>query len=256
MVRLKAPDPARTILSNGNLNIMALTPTTVITDKICFYLAKAAKRETNMNMAKATGILFFSAATIVAGEWMVLFDGTTLDGWKASETPGCFMIIDNGVLKVEGGRSHLFWMGKDDIPGAFTNFEFSAKVKTTAGANSGIFFHTKYQETGWPAQGYEAQVNSTHKNGNRTGSIFDVKNITEYSPSTDDQWFDYFIRVEGKTVTISIDGKVVNEYTEPDNLAPEEKFKDRRLGSGTFAIQGHDPESIVYFRDIKVRLID
>lgn len=208
-----------------------------------------------MKIIQSIGIILLGVATAAAGEWQTLFDGTSLEGWKASETPGVFTIVDAGTLKVEGGRSHLFWMGTDTIPGEFTDFEFSAKVKTTPGSNGGIFFHTAYQETGWPTHGYEAQINSTHKDKRKTASIYAVQDVMNDSPSTDGEWFDYLIRVEGKTVTISVDGKVVNEYTEPADLQPLEKFKTRRLSSGTFALQGHDPKSITYYRAIKVRTL-
>ena len=198
--------------------------------------------------------LLIGATTATAGEWQTLFDGTGLDGWKSNEEKeGVFVLEKDRSLKVEDGRAHLFWMGTEAIPGSFTNFEFKAKVKTTPGANSGIFFHTQFQETGWPTHGYEAQVNSTHKDKRKTGSIYGVSDVEDTAPSTDGEWFDYLIRVEGKTVTIMVDGKVVNEYTEPTDLTVEDKFKDRHLGNGTFAIQGHDPKSITYYRDIMVR---
>lgn len=208
-----------------------------------------------MTITKTIGIMLIGTLTATAGEWKPLFDGSNLNGWKASETPGVFTIVDGDTLKVEGGRSHLFWMGTAAIPGSFTDFEFSAKVKTTPGSNSGIFFHTEYQETGWPSHGYEVQVNSTNKDKRKTGSIYAVKDVVDIAPSTDGQWFDYLIRVEGKKVTVSVDGKVINEYTEPTDLEPEEQFKNRRLSSGTFAIQGHDPKSITYYKDIKLRML-
>ncbi|VGO23566.1 3-keto-disaccharide hydrolase [Pontiella sulfatireligans] len=206
-----------------------------------------------MKIIPTIGILLATAAATLAGDWQTLFDGSSLDGWKASEKEGCFSIVDGDTLKVEGGRSHLFWMGTDSIPGTFTDFEFSAKVKTTKGSNGGIFFHTVYQETGWPKQGYEAQVNTTHKDQRKTASIYAVKDVMNDAPSKDNEWFNYLIRVKGKTITILIDGKVVNEYTEPADLQLPEKFKDRKLSSGTFALQGHDPKSITYYQDIKVR---
>ena len=198
-------------------------------------------------------VSIFAACAAESEQCYVLFDGTSLDGWKASETPECFSITEDGTLKVGGGRSHLFWMGKAGIPASFTDFEFSAQVKTTAGSNSGLFFHTRYQETGWPSHGYEAQVNSTHDDSRKTGSIYAVSDVEGVAPSVDDVWFDYRVRVQGKRITVMVDGKVVNEYTEPDNLELSEHFKDRHLSCGTFAIQGHDPKSVVYFRDIKVR---
>ena len=75
------------------------------------------------------------------------------------------------------------------------------------------------------------------------------------APSADGEWFDYLIRVEGQKITISVDGKVINTYTEPTDLQPKERFKERRLSNGTFAIQGHDPKSITYYREIKVRTL-
>jgi len=206
-------------------------------------------------MFKTIAILLIGAVTASAGEWETLFDGSDLDGWKASESPSVFSTIEDNTLRVEGGRSHLFWMGTDAIPGTFTNFEFSAKVKTTPGSNSGIFIHTEYQGSGWPSHGYEVQINSTHKDKRKTGSIYAVKDVMNDAPSTDGKWFDLLIRVKDKTITVSIDGKVINEYTEPDNLNQEGRSKNRKLGSGTFAIQGHDPKSITYYRDIKVRAL-
>jgi len=208
-----------------------------------------------MKIMKSIGILLIGVATATAGEWQTLFNGSSLDGWKASETEGCFSIVGGNTLKVEGGRSHLFWMGTDTIPGTFTDFEFSAKVKTTRGANGGVFFHTAYQETGWPKKGYEAQVNTSHKDKRKTGSIYAVNDVMNDAPSKDGEWFDYLIRVKGKSITIKVDGKVVNEFTEPADLNLPEKFAARKLSAGTFALQGHDPKSVTYYRDIKVRAL-
>ena len=47
-------------------------------------------------------------------------------------------------------------------------------VMTTPGSNSGIYVHTKFQETGWPAHGYESQVNVSHRDKVKTGSLYGV----------------------------------------------------------------------------------
>src|SRR5687768_3670974 len=92
--------------------------------------------------------------------WILMFNGRDLAGWKSNaEKPGVFT-VDDGVIKVSGGRAHLFYVGpRGDAK--FKNFEFEAKVKTTRGANSGIYFHTEFQAKGWPSKGFEAQVNTT-----------------------------------------------------------------------------------------------
>ena len=187
-------------------------------------------------------------------KWHVLFDGQSLEGWRDNaETPNVFTVLDDGSLQVSGGRAHLFWIGTLDIPSEFVDFELSLKVKTTANANSGVFFHTRFQETGWPEQGLEAQVNTSHKDRRKTGSIWNKSDVLDEAPSTDGKWFDYLIRVQGKKVTVSVDGQVVNEYIEPENPEVDKERPLIRLGKGTFALQGHDPKSTVFYKQIKVR---
>ena len=80
-------------------------------------------------------------------QWIELFDGLTLNGWQASENTESWRIED-GAIVTRGPRSHLFYMGEAGGHD-FRNFEFMADVKTSPGANSGIYFHTEFQETGW-----------------------------------------------------------------------------------------------------------
>ena len=181
-------------------------------------------------------------------EWISLFDGKSLDGWKASENPETFKVED-GKIVVHGPRSHLFYVG-DVQNHNFKNFEFKAQVMTTPGSNSGMYFHTEYQEEGWPSKGYEVQVNNSHTDWRRTASLYAIDDVREV-PAKDNEWFTQHIIVQGKKVTIKVNGETQVEYTEPDNL--EADRGDRRISSGTFALQGHDPESKVYYKDIMVK---
>ena len=45
----------------------------------------------------------------------------------------------------------------------------------------------------------------------------------------------------------------VVDYTEPKGKPAESDQFERRLGKGTFALQGHDPESEVHFKNIRVK---
>ena len=179
-----------------------------------------------------------------------LFDGKTLDGWRASDKPGTFS-IENGAIVVNGPRSHLYYVGPVGDHN-FKNFEWKADVMTTKGSNSGMYFHTEWQETGWPAKGYEVQVNSSHTDTIRTSSLYNIKNVTE-SPSKDDEWFTQTVIVRGKNVTIKVNDKVMVEYTEPDNVERPADMAGRKLSSGTFALQGHDPKSKVLYKNIMVK---
>ncbi len=190
--------------------------------------------------------------------WIPLFDGESLDGWKASENTDSWK-IEEGTIVTAGPRSHLFYDG-DVMDHAFKNFELRVEVKTTPGSNSGIYIHTAFQEEGWPSKGYECQVlNSTrpaepgvyveHKFG---GSIYAIRNV--WKPVVpDNEWFDYRIKVVGKTIQTYINGMLAAEYTEPVEVYRPESLQGRLLGSGTFALQCHDPESVVYYRNIRVK---
>jgi hypothetical protein len=187
-----------------------------------------------------------------SNEWISLFDGKTLTDWKVGENASTFT-VDSGMIIAHGDVAHLFYNGKVQNHN-FTNFHFKAEVKTTPGSNSGIYFHTAYQEKSWPSKGYEVQVNNSHTDWRRTGSLYAVQDVKEVF-AKDNEWFTEEIIVQGKKVTVKVNGKVVVEYTEPANAQRPADMNGRILSSGTFALQGHDPNSKVYFRNIQVKLL-
>ena len=133
----------------------------------------------------------------------LLFDGKSLDGWQAPEKPEVFTVADGQII-VKGPRSHLFYTGQ--LAGHdFRNFELSIDVLTKPRANSGVYFHTEFQPTGWPFKGYEVQVNNSHSDPSRSAGLWGIKANLE-SVAKDDEWFTMNIRVEGKRiVTLSSD---------------------------------------------------
>jgi len=182
--------------------------------------------------------------------WVSLFDGKTLNNWKVGDNAATFSVKD-GMIVVNGPTAHLFYDG-DVNQHSFKNFEFKAEVMTFPGSNSGIYFHTAYQEGGWPSKGYEVQVNNSHTDWRRTGSLYAIQDVKEVYVK-DNEWYTEYIKVEGKHVTIKINDKTVVDYTEPDNVERPDGMKDRKISSGTFALQGHDPKSKVCFKNIMVK---
>jgi Domain of Unknown Function (DUF1080) len=189
----------------------------------------------------------------VSPEWVSLFDGHSLNGWKVGKNAGTFSVKDSQIV-VHGPTAHLFYVG-DYNNHVFKNFELKADVMTYPGANSGIYFHTQYQESGWPDTGFEVQVNNSHTDWKRTGSLYDVVNIEEVYVK-DMEWFTEYIKVDGKHVIIKINDKTVVDYTEPADFKPEPGQTNHFLSSGTFALQGHDPKSEVHFKNIMVKVLD
>ncbi|MHA4809707.1 3-keto-disaccharide hydrolase [Flavitalea flava] len=185
--------------------------------------------------------------------WISLFDGKSLTNWKVGNNAETFSVED-GKIVVHGKTAHLFYVG-DFKDHNFKNFELKADVMTEPGSNSGIYFHTQYQESGWPDKGFEVQVNNSHTDWKRTGSLYDIVDVKEVYVK-DKVWFTEHIIVKGKRVVIKINDKTVVDYTEPENVKPPEDHPGRLIGSGTFALQGHDPKSIVYFKNIRVKPLD
>ena len=181
--------------------------------------------------------------------WVSLFDGETLNGWKAGENPETFRVED-GMIVANGKRAHLFYDGEVGDHD-FKDFEFRAEVMTTPNSNSGIYFHTEFQERGWPSVGYESQVNNSYDvDPRRTASLYGVDDNTEIT-FPDNEWMDYYIKVQGKRILIKVNGHIITDYTEPDDVEGT-----RKLTSGTIALQGHDANSKVFYRNIYVRELE
>lgn len=182
--------------------------------------------------------------------WISLFDGKSLANWKVAENAATFQ-VEKGMIAVHGPRAHLFYDGPVENHN-FKNFELKMQVMTTPGSNSGIFFHTAYKEGDWPSKGYEVQINNSHTDWRRTGSLYGVQDVKEVYVK-DNEWYTEYIKVQGKKVTIQINGRTVVDYTEPEGVEKEAGRAEKHISSGTFALQGHDPGSKVYFKDVMVR---
>jgi hypothetical protein len=179
-------------------------------------------------------------------EWISMFNGKNLLGWHVNENPQSVYVEDE-CLVTNGQRAHVFYIGESGHAD-FKNFHFKAQVKTMPNSNSGIYFHTRFLNQGWPDKGYEAQVNNTQGDPKKTGGLYDVKDNFR-APAKDNEWFEYEIIVQDKRVQVKINGETITDYTEPEDLDRPQ----RQLASGTFALQAHDPDSKVYYRDLKVK---
>ena len=181
-----------------------------------------------------------------ATDWQVLFDGSSMDGWKIAENEDSVKLED-GLMVLGGERAHVFWMGEDG-KASFENFEAEVVFQTAESANAGLFFHTKWQEKGWPAWGLECQMNATHKDPRKTGSIYAIQDV-DTPGHKDGEWVSMKLKVEGRNVKVWVNGELHNEWTQPEDHSWEKK----RIKSGTFAFQAHDPGSVVKVKSFKVK---
>ena len=141
----------------------------------------------------------------------------------------------------------------------FKNFELEVEALARPLCNSGVYFHTAYQETGFPNKGFEVQINNTasgegtYRERKKTGSLYGLRNVyKQFIP--DDQWFKIQVAVRGKNVQVRLNGMLVVDYTEPTPpVIPDGMERERFLDRGTFALQCHDDGSRRAFRSVRVR---
>ncbi|HVT94438.1 MAG TPA: DUF1080 domain-containing protein [Bryobacteraceae bacterium] len=202
-------------------------------------------------------LIIFLAALMPLGAaergWTSLFNGKDLSGWQVNEEPETWHVED-GAIVAHGKRSHCFYMG--DFHGhSFRNFELKVDVKAAHNSNGGVYVLTQFQPKGFPGKGFEVQVNNTYNTDPRkTGSLYEVQDVHEQLVP-DDTWFTEHIVVKGDTITVRVNGKQVVNWTQPANWGGTSDFSGRRIEAGTIALQRHDPNSVVYYKNIRIKLL-
>ena len=210
-----------------------------------------------------------------ADDFVQLFNGKDLTGWKIHPKPGGNIAevitvekdgkvvgydaklkdgktthlwrVEDGILIGSGPASHLF-SERDD----YTNFVYRVEALIKDKGNSGQYFRTAYGP-GFP-KGYEAQINATHRDQIRTGSLYpsfgklsddDKKKILvmNNAPHKADEWFTQEVTAIGAKITIKVNGKTTVDWEDPNSTYTK----------GHFALQGHDPGTVVHFKKIEVK---
>ena len=190
--------------------------------------------------AAALGLMLGSAWAADEPKWVPLFDGKTLSGWTIADgTTGTWKVMDDGSIHGSGPVSHLF-----SPRGDYRNFRYKAEIKIADKANSGMYFRTR-KEGGFPP-GYEAQINSTHTDKVRTGSLYNLAKVYDQLVPPD-TWFTQEVEAMGNHITIKVNGKQVVNFTADPAKDGSNYFKQ-----GHFAFQQHDPKSEVWIKNVEV----
>jgi hypothetical protein len=214
-------------------------------------------------MTRLTLLLLLIAAPLTFAQkkdkdgFIPLFNGKDFTGWKISGDQSTFTVRD-GAMIAKGPVAHAFYDGPVENHD-FKNFEFMVDVMTAPGSNGGVYFHTEFKpDERFPKKGFEVQVNQTHRDPIKSGSLYHVQDIGEdiTKPITkDDEWYTEHIIVQGNTVTVKLNGKEVVKWTQPADWNGGREGAGRAIGSGTFAFQGHDPNSTVYYKNPRVKVL-
>jgi len=201
------------------------------------------------------------ASTPVEPGFTSLFNGTDLTGWKIAGEPKSFAISD-GAIVASGPASHAYYDGSFRNH-RFRNFELRVDVLVRAGGNGGVYVLTEFEEVGgnerasgrFPSKGFEVQAyNGTA--GPRTGSLYHVADLDEPLVK-DGEWFTETIVVQNNTIVVKVNGKQVVSWTQPADWDGGREGPGRKItGPGTIALQAHDPNSAVLYKNIRIKPLD
>jgi hypothetical protein len=211
-------------------------------------------------IALALCCVFLTATTWAADGWQTLFNGKDLAGWRPNFYPDSWSVVDGTIrAHATAESSHLFYVGDQPVGEfvPFTNFVLELSARSEPNSNSGVYFHTDYEAPNQKhhlANGYEVQLNSTEKEKRKTGSLYAVVDLPK-SPLDESQWFRVRITVQARHITVQLNDKTVVDYTEPDHVQrpPERAGRKLNPAGGAIALQGHDPGSTFYFKDIRIK---
>jgi hypothetical protein len=170
--------------------------------------------------------------------WVQLFNGKDLEGWKVYPQGTGQWKVEDGILIGSGEASHLF-SERDD----YQNFYYRVEAQINDGGNSGQYFRTKFGP-GFP-KGYEAQINSTHRDPVKTGSLYGFgkeATVTDILVKPG-EWFTQEVLADGNHIVIKVNGKKTVDFVDKKNTYTK----------GHFALQQHDPGTVVKFRKIEVK---
>lgn len=206
------------------------------------------------------GVMFLAVGTVAADEtksdstgFVQLFNGKDLTGWKThpGDSPEVKWEVIDGSISPSGPKAgHLF-----SERGDYTDFIYRMEIKVADGGNSGQYFRTEFKKSFPP--GYEAQINATHSDRIRTGSLYPafLKDgakqkefrekycVLDQAPHKPDEWFTQEITAVGGHIVIKVNGKTTLDYTD----------ETQAYKKGHFAIQYHDPKSKVWIRKVEVK---
>lgn len=200
---------------------------------------------TNWTRGAALALAMATVGTACAEEpaWVSLFDGETLSGWTKGGNPASQWEVKDGVIVSSGPASMLY------SPKKYKNFKYRVELKVSDKGNSGVYFRSP-TNTGNFSDGYEAQVDSTHADPIRTGSLYGFVHVYKQLVPPD-EWFTYEIECVDREwrgrkaphVSIKVNGEQLYMFMDFENT-----WKD-----GYFAFQQHDPGGWVKIRKIEVQ---
>ena len=163
--------------------------------------------------------------------------------------------VENGAIiaNAAGQASHLFYDGSVGNH-SFTNFDVRLDVLARYRSNGGVYVMTEFQPQGFPGKGFEIQVNNSHSDRIRTGSLYHIVDLSNI-PGKDDEWIPMEIKAQGNTIVITVKGQEVVRWAQPADWQSNYDTASRKIAPGTIAFQSHDTYSVTAYSNIRIKLL-
>jgi len=168
--------------------------------------------------------------------WLLLFDGSSLNGWEARTTSDPKASPDwsvkDGALLCGGAAPS--WLATADT---FADYVLRLQFRGPALVNSGVFLRS--QKEGAPhVTGYELQIWDAQPAGYNTGSLVGTVKAPPAS-MLPDVWNQYEITADGDHIVVVLNGKTALDT------------RDAAHASGVVGFQCQ-PQQRIEFRNIKL----
>lgn len=147
------------------------------------------------------GLWLSATSSGLAAEWKELFDGTTLDGWKAQTTVN--WRVDHGIIVADKGREGLL-----TTTGTYTDYEIEVTFRSKEDTRSGICLSSPTTVTDPGSECYKLAI-APPSAAFPTGSL---EGRSRVPGERYEGWRTYRAKVAGAKVTVWLDGKQVLEY--------------------------------------------
>ncbi len=195
-----------------------------------------------------------SSATTADGDWTVLFDGQSLDGWYNPYDWGEAEVVDD---EIHLQADQKFFLVTEDT---YDDFVFEGEVRVPdRESNSGFMFRAQVDTN--RVYGYQAEVDPSERawsgglydEGRRgwlhpaegdsiAGVTFRKEHGGAFNP---DGWNTYRIRAVGDSLEISVNGEQTTAY------------RDTVDSEGVIGIQHHGEDGKIYrFRNLRIREVE
>lgn len=193
-----------------------------------------------------------------AAGWRLLFDGKTLNGWKATGDPRGWGVDNGAIVNLVKGGGYLA------TEETFGNFQLAFDYKIEKGVNSGLFF--RWANLSDPVQtGIEMQIFDSYgkekPSKHDNGAIYDVLAPRKEASKPAGEWNHVVLTCKDNIITIDMNGqRIINmnldRWTEPHKNpdgTPNKfntAYKDMPR-SGHIGIQDHGGK--IWVKNVKIR---